>query len=564
MKIHHIHIENVQGARAVDIDTPERVTMICGPNGAGKSSVADAIRLALTGAIDRVKLKRDLPLLVSDGSKSGRITLATDSGVREATVPKMGKAPADMHPMLPLVLKPSLIAQMDDKSLRTALFTLMAVKADRDAVAGRMVTRGCDPKRVAEVQAIMRSGFGAVVEYAKQRAAEARGGWKALAGETYGSSRAEGWKPEVPRFDVADLERAQKHLHDIENRSNAQAEDIGRAEAGNKAIRDYAARMNQARELAAKIPRIEAKLKTDRDELARLEPIVRDLQASELSQKAQPCPCCGVLLVARNNQLIQAEPLASGTDDDLSRLPSYLQAIDTCRRAITNGERDLATAKAAKSDVDEYDNAEAKPGDADIERLRAELGQLREQRTEAAEVVARFMAAKRDSENAGDLAKRAAALHQDVLAWEKIAEAMQPDGIPGELLAEAIGPFNRRLAASSNAANWPTVMVTSDMAITYGGRPYALLSESEQWRTDAILGEAVALLSGLRILLLDRFDVLDLAGRADLIDWLVASGDDMDTVLLLGTLKAAPDLPGSMRSHWIDGGVVASKAEATT
>jgi len=79
------------------------------------------------------------------------------------------------------------------------------------------------------------------------------------------------------------------------------------------------------------------------------------------------------------------------------------------------------------------------------------------------------------------------------------------------------------------------------MAVTINGtRPYDLACESEQWRADAILAAAIAKLSGLRLLLLDRFDVLEPDSRCALFDWLIGMRDDFDTVVVAGTLKAPP------------------------
>ncbi|WP_175129826.1 hypothetical protein [Achromobacter piechaudii] len=56
---------------------------------------------------------------------------------------------------------------------------------------------------------------------------------------------------------------------------------------------------------------------------------------------------------------------------------------------------------------------------------------------------------------------------------------------------------------------------------------------------------------------MDRFDCLDLPGRSDalgLVDALAADGR-MDTVLVLGTLKAAPAAPSDAYTvHWIEQG----------
>ena len=71
----------------------------------------------------------------------------------------------------------------------------------------------------------------------------------------------------------------------------------------------------------------------------------------------------------------------------------------------------------------------------------------------------------------------------------KLADALSPDGIPAELLAEALGPINDRLHSNDGLAEWEPVVIHSDMRITYGLRDYALISESEKWRADAMIAE---------------------------------------------------------------------------
>jgi hypothetical protein len=142
--------------------------------------------------------------------------------------------------------------------------------------------------------------------------------------------------------------------------------------------------------------------------------------------------------------------------------------------------------------------------------------------------------------------------------------ALSADGIPAEILGEALGPINARLAQSAADADWPRVVLGADMAIRVGSREraYALLSESERWRVDAMLAEAIAHLSGVRLLVLDRFDVLDGEGRVECLEWLHTLADlgEIDTALLFGTLKAPPvNLPPTIAAHWIDQGTVAAQ-----
>jgi hypothetical protein len=49
--------------------------------------------------------------------------------------------------------------------------------------------------------------------------------------------------------------------------------------------------------------------------------------------------------------------------------------------------------------------------------------------------------------------------------------------------------------------------ITPDMAITAEGRAYSLLCESEKWRVDAMIAAAIAELSGVKVMMLDRMDV---------------------------------------------------------
>ena len=142
--------------------------------------------------------------------------------------------------------------------------------------------------------------------------------------------------------------------------------------------------------------------------------------------------------------------------------------------------------------------------------------------------------------------------------WETIAAALAPDGIPSQMLGEALGPVNGRLVDSAFETGWPNAHITADMEICADGRPYALLSESERWRVDAMIAETIAHLSGEKVLVLDRVDVLDLHGREDLLFWLddLASSGEIDTCLLFATLKAIPaKLPERAEAVWIENGI---------
>lgn len=107
-------------------------------------------------------------------------------------------------------------------------------------------------------------------------------------------------------------------------------------------------------------------------------------------------------------------------------------------------------------------------------------------------------------------------------------------------------------------AKWKPVQILDDMSVNVGGRAYGLVSESAKWRADTLLALAIAQISQLRFVVLDRFDVLDLPGRGQLLGLLVelARMKAMDTMIMCGTMKAIPKgLPAQVRAVWVANGI---------
>lgn len=74
-----------------------------------------------------------------------------------------------------------------------------------------------------------------------------------------------------------------------------------------------------------------------------------------------------------------------------------------------------------------------------------------------------------------------------------------------------------------------------------------------------MLALTIAQHSGLRFVILDRFDVLDLPGRGHLLGMLVAKPQTIDSAIVCGTLKTNPaKLLATNNAVWIEGGIEAS------
>jgi tetratricopeptide (TPR) repeat protein len=567
MKITAIQISNFLGARAVDVTLTKPVALLAGKNGAGKSSLQEAVRMALTGETVRVGLKKDYAALVSEGQESGFVEVHAEDSLYSAVLPAGKGMHADL-PALPYVLDAQRFARLDPNERRAFLFGLMGLKTDGAAVKNRLAARGCDAAKIEAVVPFLRAGFDAAQKEAQGKARECKASWKTTTGgEAYGSVKAASWASAKPEVSTAGLEQARADLTTVENEIEVETKRLGELQGRAKQKAEPQAKLNGLRQQAGMYARFADKLARDEASLKEMEEKVAKLKGSNLSQDALPCPCCGVMLVRKDDALVEAGPLAVGTEDDLAALPEYERALKLMQSAVANSKRDLEAADTAARMLKELEDAaeETEGEDTDIGALEQRIAAIKHHRGNHQAAIRLLEDAERRAAEADEKTAKAAALHQDVQAWETIADALAPSGIPGEMLAEALEPINERLAMSSNTSEWLRIGIETDMTISAAGRVYSLLSESEKWRADAMIAEAIAHLSGVRLLVLDRFDVLDMTGREDLLIWLdeLAAAGAIDTALIFGTLKGLPaQLPETVEAFWIENGVVGQMKEA--
>lgn len=600
MKITNIQASNVMGARAIDVRLAKPVALFAGKNGAGKSSLQEAIRMALTGETVRVDLKKDYGALVTDGQESGFVEVATADATYSVVLPS-GKGIHCDNATLPFVLDAQRFARMDDKERRSFLYGLMGVKMDIGSITSRMTDGDCDAKKVEQIAPFLRAGFDAAQKEAAGKARDAKAGWKtATGGETWGKDKSAKWQPEALPADAEKAstryENAVTKRKEVDTELAKAQQELGAAKAEQRRQNEAEARRLELHDQAGKVERIQARINHDSAELAAWEEKVAATREKAGAAPVNPKSPGEFLLrglasvtddfltIANNNPGQFDESLINRASthlaeykklhgwphkkcdapdlEALAKLPEYENALALLQRSVANGKRDLEAAQRAAEQLKELDGLKA---NADTSAAEAKVAELTEKRNgwQADADKYREVAEKYSRRQA--LIEQVAKLHQDVLGWTHIADALAPDGIPGELLAEALGPINERLHDSAGIAEWEQVVIHSDMRITYGLRDYALISESEKWRTDAMIAEAVSFLAGVKLLVLDRFDVLDLKGREDLLYWLdgMATDGEIEAALVFGTLKALPALNfATIEAHWIDNGAAGQIKEA--
>jgi hypothetical protein len=589
MEITGISIDNYLGARRIRLVPLRPVVAIAGPNGAGKSSINEAVRLALGGEILRVDHKRDYKLLISDGAKEAEVRVDTDAGSALYALPKGGQelrgdlATADLS-ALPFVLNAQGFAKMNAAARRMFLFALTNSTASPKEVARRLKEKGHAEAKIDLVLPMLKSGFPAAEALAKEKASESRGAWKALTGETYGSVKAETWAAVAPTIDEEAL-HALKMEHATAQcalRDTEQA--LGAAKAAAQATETLARQLAADTRLAASLPVAQENLRQAQADLdgqearrAQLEPLAGDGPRQGLIHDMARfinALAAGVVLDADNAD--RAEALiasyegefgavdAHGDPQAKAELKSVESTIAHLKSSMENLRQRIVAAELAQSRID---NPEVAPAAVDVAALTAKRDDMK---LALDNLTVRLVEREREEDlakNADAITAQAKAHHDTAMAWDAIAAALSPEGIPAEILAQALKPINQALQAAAVATRWKQVRIDPDMSIRADGRPYSLLCESEQWRCDAMIAESIAEISGIKILLLDRMDVLDLPSRAQLLLWLNdrASAGHINTAIVCATMKAKPTgLPDGIEAHWLADGVIERIEEEET
>lgn len=549
MKINRVTINNFLGLRHLDIECGP-LTLIAGPNASGKTTVTDAIRFALIGEPGRVKLKRDLASLLPPGAKDGKVRVDFD-GRHVTRLVKSGNPDAGSGTWVPPhhlehVLDAQRLAGLDETGRRRVLLGVTGTEVTTEAITREVEARGLSLLRFEIVRPLLRAGFDAASAEAAKNATEAKGAWRAVTGETYGSKKAETWAAEIPEVAPDEVEAAAYALSQARAYASDADQNLGRVRAQIEQTQKAAA----LRAEAARLPGLLGLLEIESAAVDALQTDIAKIESAAHPPQGliMPCPSCGKRLAySRGTLEVAAASHAIGAPEAAQRLQQLRTQLAQCKDKTRKLEAAVATARAAESASQSVSEVDPMMLEAWQDASAEATAHLR--RAEAAHQT--VLDRSRAAAAAREKTQQSAAHHAEVEAWLALADALSPDGIPAELLGRALGPVNARLAQSASATGWMRVEISRDMEITADGRPYRLCSESERWRIDAMLAEAVAHLSGLRLLVLDRLDVLDLPGRQAALRWLMGLSADLDTILVAGTMKAPPRLPEPCRVVWL-------------
>lgn len=582
MKITQLRLNNWLCHHYLD-EAFEPLTVVCGPNHSGKSAIVDAIAFAMIGELRRVKLKGDRAQLLSDGAKAGLVHVAFDNGHVSRDV-ATGKPGGDnvlvthdcVLDALPFVLDRERFCRADANERRLLLQEVMCVDLGPDGLLRTLAERGYSAPLLAK----LKPGAAVAIwlEQAERGASEARGAWKAVTGGVYGSEKAKVWEAPCPANppDEEQVDAAAALTLESQERLRVLQVEVGVWTAD-------AEREKREQEQLAEWGKLADTLADEKARLDAAEQAVQETDAAQVSAAGArhaaageaadgstlTCPDCGVPLALDQDRLVLAREGAMTASDIAVLVRAGFNADAAAASAVKRRDAFRQRVIAAEAAKLSRDQARAKARNettsgATMAELTAQIADAQAGVKSAVAVEHGLTLAHLEARRSAEQTTKAAAYHAAVQAWVALRDALLPDGVPGELLASALRPFNDALRTMAEETGWPQVTLTADMDVLYGGRTHGLLSRSERWRADAMVAVALATHSGIRVVALDEFDVLDVASRGQAMGWLYGlTKESLDTVIVLATLKAAPPVPSDVGVIWLGApGAASSEAAA--
>lgn len=555
-------IRNVLGVESAEVDL-NGIVLVAGRNGEGKSSLLQAIGAVATGeaAIRGLNVKGQRSWAVRQGADMGVAVLDWGTGTQRVVWPNSaventGSPYPDGPFGSPLGIGLREWMAQDLKTRQQEFANRAKASPTLDDIRTWLEVHDGNP---AQAQALWErvdiSGWDAVLKQAQEASTKVRGGWEQVAGTAFGVVKSQGWRP-------AGL------LPDVDYTEEGVAEDLERAkEARDRLIAQGAIethRLGVLRDQARPLPELQAEEARLRAELTERRAAQRRLGEQRQSllgaeDFSLPCPHCGGALD------VQAEP---GATPELTKSakPLLMREKAAKRRdeaasvtkAQADAQRAIDQAEAALQDQVAR-TTQAANAAAEVRRLEkaiAESGIDGDALSQARELVARL---EERLVNVQAMSK-AADLYEKWAKMQPAIKALEPEGVRGMVAARALTDWNAIMATITTDAGMAAVVLTEGMELTFAGRRYALLSESEKWRANLVMGLALAKAEAAKLLLVDRLDVLVADLRASALKAIRAAG--IPAVVAMSVPDKSPErLPHLSKAGlgsvwWIEGGVL--------
>lgn len=545
-----VRVRNYRGCKYADINI-DPIALVAGRNAAGKTSLAQATAATVCGEampVPGLTSRVDKAVLVYTGAGGAAVEVTGEAGHASMAWPageviSEGAPPSASHYAAGLLN----LATLSPRDRAQQLSGLLQAAPTREDVAQALALADLGgPQAVEAVWSLIeRHGWDGAYNQRREKGAELKGQWRQVTGQTWGAKVGASWRPDLADegMNEPDLEHDLRAAREVHERAIAAAalsqneRDRLQQQAG-----IYDSKLADLRKTEAGIDALERQVNQRQAE--------RNALPSPASNHPMPCPHCGEPVVLQQINMVERRLVKGDAPLDPAEAKRRNTAIAEADGKLAHARDELATAlrlaDLLRREVAEASDARERIANwpravetgVDIEAARAGLQRAEE----------RLASWRRKAEADG--------IHGRIMGNDIVLDLLAADGLRAKKLARVVGAFNDGpLATLCHYANWSPVALDAAMAITYGGRAYALLSTSEQYRVRAVLQVAVAQIEGASMVVLDAADLLDAPSRTGLFGMLHDAGIPALVCMTISKQEQVPILhPSYGTSYWMEGG----------
>ena len=553
----YLEVKNVLGIEHAIIrwDSGDIIEVI-GPNASGKTSLAlcAAAVLAREGNPDYVAATELARTYIREGTEDGVVVLHFDNHKTVEWEPGKGKivsVPDEPMCCPEAVGLVDFTAKHSPEARARMLLDLLLPRADLVMVSLRAslsewlpdddlvgVTRLIEERGWESAEAVYRDR----AKLEKQRWAEVSGRrvWgKKLGGDWRPNGYLASWDGVQPHVAESDLMAARDALAALVSQDAITEKEILEANEAKRDLYAYETAVTGAAKRENDAKGVEAEAETAYAGLRKaLDGMRRDCEEWEpkVDGLEENCPHCGKAII------VSPEGISKADDETLVARKEAVEKltgkIKAQRESVNEAEekrnearkKHIEAAQAttqANLRLSACKAAAEKTGDPDSAERQGRISKLEhdvEEHVKRRELIAQRLEAEK--------------LHDSITKYLQIAQVLGPKGIRGQLLTDGIQRFQRGINQLCAVSGWPLVTVTGDtLLVGKQSRPVHRCSESERWRTQAMMQMVTAALTNSPVVVLDRADLLDADARLGLVKMAtkVASGKAKLTILLCST-----------------------------
>jgi hypothetical protein len=570
----------------LELEFTAPLNFICGQNEAGKSSIRDALLWGFTGQARGLKTHADQASLIREGAKAAEVSIYLTDGhafTRRKTqktaaaimgdIPDIGLSPA-------LLFDPYTFLSWPEDQRRELLFKVIpGLNPTEQNVFDRLIrwpaveaitsNDGLPPSDIIRSIAKMASshGFPGVEKecVTKRREAKRVRDTYKDATEPAKTITIDGHEFDIPTLNLPAIKAT---LKDLQQEKDDLLRQKGAGETRAKRLVTIKGQLEKIGTPA--LPPADDFIRLSQQDIQdtknALEVNAKEIEQAAVENQSFPAICPAITLeqipCPKAGQKVGVEPTA----------PGVLEALMQNRQGLA---KKLGTFMAEqgniKSKVETYKALMAKKVNLEEEQTRlqsepeagadldAEIA-TRQRRIERGQAFDRAvydynLALERYQDT---LAKLAAA-EQEVIIYDALQKALSPDGIPSQMIAEALDGINELLEmAATYFFPGRYLHLTGELDIVLQNSPYVTLSKSAKYRVGIAFQYALARLTGARILLIDEADILDGIHQTELVNFLLFALMDFDQIIAFATgdmAAAWTDDPRS-QSWWLENGEI--------